>query len=275
VGRQMSDFPANSTAKPGFELEFDDEFDQPELDTTKWFPYYLPQWSTRKLAAARYSLARSSLHLRIEADQQPWCPEIDGATRVSSLQTGCYAGTLGSETGQHRFNSRLFVSEEQPTVANYTPRYGYLEVRLKAVAIPGYMVAMWMIGFEQSPHQAAEICICELFGTELSPNEAKVGYGLHPFADALIRDEFYKESIRMDARQFHVYAVDWRPGQVEFFLDNRSMRRVAQSPNYPMQLMLGIYEIPSQLSNDSFPAEWPKVLEVDYVRGYRSTEGGR
>jgi hypothetical protein len=26
--------------------------------------------------------------------------------------------------------------------------------------IPGYMVALWMIGFEERPEQSAEICIC-------------------------------------------------------------------------------------------------------------------
>jgi hypothetical protein len=35
-----------------------------------------------------------------------------------------------------------------------------------------------------------------------------------------------------------------------------------------MQLMLGIYEIPSQLNAESRPDDWPKTLEVDYVRGY-------
>lgn len=268
----MSEFPASNIVKRGYELEFDDEFEQSELDTTRWFPWYLPQWSSRKQAAARYSVASGCLSLHIEADQQPWCPEFDGAIRVSSLQTGCYAGALGSTIGQHRFNSHLVVREEQPTIANYTPLFGYFEVRLKAVAIPGYMVALWMIGFEQSPDQSAEICICELFGAELSPTEAKVGCGLRPFADPVIRDEFYKESVSIDAGQFHVYAANWQPGQVEFFLDDKRLRRVKQSPAYPMQLMLGIYEIPAQLSAASLPTDWPKTLQVDYVRGYRATD---
>ena len=42
-----------------------------------------------------------------------------------------------------------------------------------------------------------------------------------------------------------------------------------QSPNYPMQFMLNIYELPHLLSPESQPQQWPKTLEVDYVRGYR------
>ena len=39
---------------------------------------------------------RGGLRLLIEADQEPWCPEFDGEVRVSSLQTGVFAGPVGS-----------------------------------------------------------------------------------------------------------------------------------------------------------------------------------
>lgn len=41
----MHDFPANPMAKPGYRLEFHDEFAGASLDTDKWLPFYLPQWS--------------------------------------------------------------------------------------------------------------------------------------------------------------------------------------------------------------------------------------
>jgi hypothetical protein len=34
------DFPPNSFEKPGYILEFCDEFDGPGIDTDKWFPFY-------------------------------------------------------------------------------------------------------------------------------------------------------------------------------------------------------------------------------------------
>ncbi|MEJ2600430.1 MAG: glycoside hydrolase family 16 protein [Anaerolineales bacterium] len=147
-------FPPNPVDKPGYRLEFNDNFRGESLDTSKWLPFYLPQWSNRQLAAARYSLSSNGLRLLIERDQQPWCPGYDGAVRVSSLQTGCYSGPLGSPIGQHRFNPELVVTEWQPTLKLYTPHYGYFETRLKALPIPGYMVALWMIGFEQHPEQS-------------------------------------------------------------------------------------------------------------------------
>jgi len=74
--------------KVGYELEFEDTFDGDRLDEAHWLPYYLPQWSSRETSGARFRLGDGLLRLVIEADQPPWCPEFDGQTRVSSLQTG-------------------------------------------------------------------------------------------------------------------------------------------------------------------------------------------
>jgi hypothetical protein len=266
-------FFANPLTKTGYNLAFSDSFDTATLDTKKWMPYYLPQWSSRELAAARYNLTGASLRLLIEEDQQPWCPEYDGAVRVSSFQTGCFSGAIGTAVGQHRFTPGLSVSEPQPKVKLYTPQYGYFEARLKAVPISGYMVALWMIGFEEHPEQSGEICICEIFGSEVSKGESIIGYGIHPFNDASLTDDFHKDRLKLDASSYHIYAAEWTPTQVEFFVDNTSLRILPQSPQYPMQFMLGIYEIPDQLKSNSLNSSWPKIMEVDYVRGYQPIAG--
>jgi len=43
---------------------------------------------------------------------------------------------------------------------------------------------------------------------------------------------------------------------------------VDQSPDYPMQLMLNIYEFPDEGPPQDADA-YPKELVVDYVRGYK------
>ena len=135
-------------------------------------------------------IALDVLRLRIDADQPPWSPEWNGPLRVSSLQTGLFAGPVGSTTGQHRFRPDLVVREAQPSVALYTPRYGLFELRARAIADPVNMVALWMIGYEDDPRRSAEICICEVFGRDVGPTSARIGMGVHPFGDPLIRDDF-------------------------------------------------------------------------------------
>lgn len=95
----MPDFPANPLAKPGYILEWNDEFDGPDLDTGKWLPYYLPQWSSRAQSVPRYTFRDGRLVLQITADQQPWCPEFDGLVKASCIQTGLFAGPVGSKAG--------------------------------------------------------------------------------------------------------------------------------------------------------------------------------
>lgn len=238
-----------------FELEFEDTFEGGTLSAERWLPYYLPHWSTRELARARYRVGGGRLQLRIEEDQEPWCPELDGIVRVSSLQTG----TLD---GQHRFHPAARVQESQPPLRLYTPRYGRFELRARATDDPSAMAALWMVGYEDAPERSAEICVCEIFGREAGASEALVGMGLHPFGDPAIADDFSKLTLPIDVREPHEYAAEWLPDSVTFLVDGAVVKTVAQSPSYPMQLMLGIYAF-----GEAPPH--PKVFEIESVRGYR------
>ena len=128
------------------------------------------------------------------------------------------------------------------------------------------MCAFWMIGFEDEPERSAEICVCEIFGRDVTPERSGIGMGVHPFADPGITDEFERVSIPVDAGEFHVYAAEWTPAAVTFFLDGEVAKRVEQSPAYPMQFMLGIYELPGGRRDSS---AYPKEFVVDFVRAYR------
>ncbi|MBB2910305.1 hypothetical protein FHS43_001568 [Streptosporangium becharense] len=258
--------------KAGYELEFEDTFDGDRLDETRWVPYYLPQWNGRAASAARYRLDGGHLHLLIEEDQPPWHPELHGGLRVSSLQTGVFAGPVGSSVGQHGRDPREVVREKQPNVRLYTPRYGLVEMRARATDDPRSMVALWMIGYEDEPERSAEICVCEIFGRDVRPDAARIGMGVHPFGDPSIADDFTVETVPVDARDFHVYAAEWTPDHVAFLVDGRHVRTVRQSPAYPMQLMLNIYEFPEPVGPGERELPYPKRFTVDYVRGYRPVD---
>jgi beta-glucanase (GH16 family) len=144
-----------------------------------------------------------------------------------------------------------------------------IELRAKAIDDSRAMVALWMIGFEDEPEHSAEICVCEIFGRDVEPEQAKVGMGVHPFGDPDIVDDFAAEPLPIDAREFHAYAADWTPERVSFSVDGEHVRTVEQSPAYPMQLMLGIYEFPDEPGRRDPAERYPKEFVVDYVRGYR------
>jgi hypothetical protein len=256
-------------SKAGYEIEIEDDFDAPRLDRRIWLPNYLPHWSSRSASAARYVLTDGTLRLLIEADQPPWCPEFDSWLRVSSLQTGVWAGPVGGSVGQHRFRNGLVVREEQRPASLYTPQYGLFEARVKAIDDPDSMVAFWMIGYEDEPQRSAEICICEIFGRDVTPVDAAIGMGLHPFGDPTIVDEFDAPRLPIDAREFHTYAAEWTPGYVAFYVDDRLVKVVRQSPDYPMQFMLSAYEFANGPDLPSPAERYPKAFVVDWFRGYR------
>jgi Glycosyl hydrolases family 16 len=261
----MHDFPANPLAKPGYILEWNDEFGDPELDARKWLPYYLPHWSSSEQSRASYAFRDGTLVLQITQHQQPWCPEFDGEVKASCIQTGLFAGPVGSKQGQLHFDPNLVVREAQTNVQLYTPLYGYFECRAKGVATPGNHVALWMIGYEDTPERSGEMCMFEIFGKDVSTTTTKVGYGIHPWGDANLTDEFYQDVLNIDATRFHVYAHEWTPTHIDVFVDNQKIRTINQSPDYPMQFMLSIYELPGGDRNAAYPREFV----IDYIRAYR------
>jgi hypothetical protein len=272
--RLRDDRPPQILSTAGYELEVEDDFGGRELNDQLWFPYYLPHWSSRAASAARYALRDGALHLMVEADQPPWCPEFDGWLRVSSLQTGAFAGSIGSEIGQHHFRRGLVVREEQPTAALYTPQYGLFEIRARAIDDPRSMVALWMIGYEDEPERSAEICVFEIFGRDVKTDRGAIGMGVHPFGDGAIVDEFTREPVAFDARGFHEYAVEWAPRYVAWYVDGRLIKVGLQSPAYPMQFMLGIYEFADGPGLPSGADGYPKEFVIEWFRGYRPI-GGR
>ena len=244
------------------ELQFSDDFRGAALDRSKWLPFYLPHWSSRAASAANATTGPGGLTLTIGADQPPWLPDIDGPLRVSSIQTGEWAGPLGSGAGQHRFNPALRVREEQPVERLYVPQYGRFEMRARMDLRPGQLAALWMIGFEDEPHRSGEITIMEIFGDSIDGVSAELGHGIKAVNDAALTTDFAAPRLNFSPAEYHTYAAQWDASGVSFYLDGGLLRRVEQSPAYPMQFMLNVYELKPDTGA-------PPLMQVDWFRGYR------
>ena len=247
-------------------MSFRDDFEGYDLDHSVWIPHYLPQWSSRAESAATYQVRDSQLRLSIPAEQGLWCPaEHEGPLRVSAVQSGVFSGPVGGTVGQQPFRDGLRVREAQPTQWGWTPRFGVLEVRARMELTARSMASVWLVGIEDEPRRSGEICVFEVFGETVDGTGALVGMGIHPFRDPALRDDFDTPRLAIDVTDFHVYAVDWRPGRVDFFVDGHHERTVELAPDYPMQMMIGVFDFPARPAAAVDAGQEP-LFVLDHVR---------
>jgi hypothetical protein len=185
---------------------------------------------------------------------------------VSGMQSGVFAGEVGSTVGQQPFREGLVVRERQATQWGWTPHHGVLEVRARLELSPRSMASVWMVGIEDEPHRSGEICIFEVFGDAIDAAGAAVGMGIHPFRDGALRDDFATPRLPLAVTDFHVYAADWRTGRVDFSVDGEHVRTVEQAPDYPMQMMIGLFDFPAKPGAAAHAGHVPR-LAVDRVGG--------
>ena len=251
----------------GTRFDLDEQFVEDQLDLDVWFPHYLPHWSSRSRSAASYTVGNGELRLSIPRDQALWGAETHAEPlRVSCLQSGSHAGPLGSPVGQQPFREGLVVREEQPTFWGYTPHFGQVEVTMRAIVSPRSMFAFWMSGIEDRPERSGEICVAEVFGSTVGADTADVGLGVHRFRDPVLLEDFTAQALGIDVTEDHTYGVDWRPGSLRFAVDGVTVRRLDQAPDYPMQLMIGVFDFPARADSDADEVPIPELV-VTQVRG--------
>lgn len=88
-------------------------------------------------------------------------------------------------------------------------------------------------------------------------------HGLIETTFAALTDDFARVPVSVDTREPHTYSAEWLPEGVRFSVDDDLVFSTPQSPDYPMQLMLSLYEFE--------PAgDCPRRFAVPSVRGYRA-----
>ena len=141
------------------------------------------------------------------------------------------------------------MREAQDEERLWLPHFGVIEARVRGIRHPSAMVALWPIGFEDEPATAAS-CASSRSSAARSTTGGLVGVGVKPQNDPRLELDFEKVHVDGDLTGFHDYAVEWLPDRVRFFIDGRLVKTVEQAIRYPVQLMLDVYELPTDAPRD-------------------------
>ncbi|WP_329611683.1 glycoside hydrolase family 16 protein [Kitasatospora herbaricolor] len=262
-----ADTPPNPTTKSGYTLDFQEEFDGPSLNTSKWLPSYLPHWtSTPANAQARYTIANGTLTERLDADTPAWNAQYDGTVKISSIQSY-------EKDNWHRFNGSMPNDHHEPDFNGYSTKYGYFEMRAKNSNVGGGgHQALWLVGTDDTTlgNANSEIDMVETFFS--NPNNWRIAaYG---WSDPNFLSSWYLSDNPVPSgsptTEYHLYGMDWTPTQLNFYYDNQLYKTINDAPNSPMGMILGLYtDAGSGVHNNV----WPKTWNVDYLRVFKDNDG--
>lgn len=166
------------------------------------------------------------------------------------------------------YKSGILESRAEPRL------YGYFEARMKGASRhPGVCPAFWLYN-DDRPTQWTEIDITEL---TQSLGSAKTNwYSTHVFwlpGELAVNQRTinHQDNLPFDPRDdFHVYAVDWNPVRIIWYVDGVEVARdVNTSHDQPLNVALSM-GIRAPLLVSPSGTGFPTEFEVDYVRAYDS-----
>lgn len=105
-------------------------------------------------------------------------------------------------------------------------KYGRFEARLKVPKGQGFLPAFWMMPTQEDLYgqwsKCGEIDIMEVLGSETNKAYATIHYG-EPHTE----QQGYKKSTGLDySESFHIYACEWEPGEIRFYIDNTLVKTI-------------------------------------------------
>lgn len=274
----------NDINKDGWDLVFNDEFDDDQLDSNKWFNSYTDRpcqfiggdeyIKTGKRPKEYYDYSAikvkdSILSLNVEHDPKyfnikDWNGDI-----------------INPNTG-HPYNVRIdhkvgviVAKHIEPwgEVKQFKQRFGYFESRCKMPKSEGTWPAFWLSGSMCWP---PEIDIFEVYTSKsFSVFESNYHWGIDT------NDKYecfnHKSDVKLHesfnlSDDFHTYACEWDSSFIKWYFDNRLVRvahRNVTNVFEPLILILNNAIDDKNCPNYKNIMNLPTSFQVDYVRVYK------
>jgi beta-glucanase (GH16 family) len=228
-------------------------------------------------------------------DATKWAHDLGGGGwRNQELQTYTDRGRNASLTGdgslviqalRETFTgadaiTREYTSARLKTQGRFEQAYGRFEARLKLPRGQGLWPAFWMLGADIGTvgwPRCGEIDIMENIGREPSIVHGTLHGPGYSGASGVSGAFTFPGGARV-ADDFHVFAVEWEPSAVRWFVDGQlyQTRTPADLPagqrwvfDHPFFMILNVAVGGSWPGNPDATSVFPQTMLVDYVRVYQ------
>ena len=190
--------------------------------------------------------------------------------------------TARAEQGSRRrcwYGACRYTSARLKSAGRYETTYGRFEARIKLPRSQGLWPAFWLLGANcasTSWPQCGEIDVVESVGHEPDIVFGTLhGPGYSGDKGITMNDTLHAGTFADD---FHVYAMEWAPGQIRWLVDEKEYHRLtpAQLPpgaawvfDHPFFLILNVAVGGGRPGEPDATTIMPQEMVVDYVRVYQ------
>ncbi len=260
-GGPSTSAPAAGSAK--WTLVWSDEFngtDGSAPDPTRWdFDIGGGGWGNNEL---EYYTSR------------PVNAQIQGGMLVIQALKETYTGGDGV--------TRDYTSARLKTVGRFTQSYGRFEARIKIPYGQGLWPAFWMLGSNIGQvgwPTCGEIDIFENIGREPTIIHGTV-HGPGYSGSGGISGAYTLPNDARFADDFHLFAVEWDPAAIRFYVDNTLYKTVTPADlpasttwvfDHPFFLLLNLAVGGDWPGSPDSTTVFPQTMLVDYVRVYQKS----
>ena len=286
----LSDRPRAADEKAGWKLTWSDEFDGKEIDRTKWdfdlgngfFNYdanqWISGWGNEELQY--YTRDAENAHVK------------DGMLHIRAVKE--------SRDGFGYTSARLKTKKRDGAIL-FAQKYGRFEFRAKCPIGKGVWPALWMLPADEKYGgwaASGEIDVLEAKGHEPNKVLGTLHFGGKWPANAEA-SKTYEIPDKGTIADFHVYAVEWEPGEIRWLFDGKVFStqsfwwstgktdggkgakpaKEADLNPWPAPFDQPFYLIMNVAVGGRFPGKpekttaFPVEMVVDYVRAYERVGG--
>ncbi len=176
--------------------------------------------------------------------------------------------------------TRNYTSARLKTQRKFSQAYGRFEARIRMPQGKGIWPAFWLLGDDISTIKwpaCGEIDIVENLGSEPSIAHGTI-HGPGYSGEHGIGSLFTLPKNRRFSDAFHIFAVEWEPQEIRFYVDGQlyATRRPSDLPqgaewvyDHPFFILLNLAVGGYWPGNPDDTTQFPQRMLVDYVRGYR------